>query len=369
MKTRIAVLLLAWVLALSVALPAGAATPAQRDGPCAYRATFVADVTIPDDTAIEAGARFVKTWRVRNDGSCAWGSNGYAVHGLAHWGADPLGGPDLVPLPGVVLPGETVDLSVNMAAPALAGVYLSEWMLKVDTDLAPELGEYLGVGPSGQQPLFVRIIVRQPVPSYQSTRISFARGATSAAMEGNLGNAPARDYLLRALKGQTMIVSLFSPSANTRLEVLLRGQRDPLPAQASGDEYWRGVLPTTGDYILRVSSRTRNARYSLFVEIPRRISFARGAISGSVDGATSDRRTVAYLVRAMGGQQMTVELTAPRDTAGLTIYGLEDGQPLVRAVSGATSWTGELPATQDYVIEVSPAVDSAVRFTVDVTIQ
>ena len=40
---------------------------------CTYRATFLADVTIPDNTVIPPGTSFVKTWKLRNDGNCAWG--------------------------------------------------------------------------------------------------------------------------------------------------------------------------------------------------------------------------------------------------------------------------------------------------------
>jgi hypothetical protein len=78
---------------------------------------------------------------------------------------------------------------------------------------------------------------------------------------------------------------------------------------------------------------------------------------------------VTYLLRAARGQTMTVAVIAPPNTVGLTIYGLDDGNPLVRAVSGATSWTGQLPATQDYVIQVVPAVDAPVNFSVQTTVR
>ena len=35
----------------------------------------------------------------------------------------------------------------------------------------------------------------------------------------------------------------------------------------------------------------------------------------------------------------------------LTIYGIQDGQPLIRSVTGATTFKGTLPGTQDYMIE------------------
>ncbi|HEX9075444.1 MAG TPA: hypothetical protein VF932_06670, partial [Anaerolineae bacterium] len=105
------------------------------------------------------------------------------------------------------------------------------------------------------------------------------------------------------------------------------------------------------------------------VTIPQRITFEPGGIGAAVTGATNSRRTVTYLLRAARGQTMTVVVNAPPNTVGLTIYGLDDGNPLVRAVSGATSWTGQLPGTQDYVIEVVPAVDAPVNFSVQTTVR
>src|SRR5690606_3738857 len=37
-------------------------------------ASFVADVTIPDNTNIAVSKAFTKTWRLRNSGSCTWTS-------------------------------------------------------------------------------------------------------------------------------------------------------------------------------------------------------------------------------------------------------------------------------------------------------
>ena len=35
-------------------------------------ATFVSDVTIPDETVISPGRSFTKTWRITNSGSTTW---------------------------------------------------------------------------------------------------------------------------------------------------------------------------------------------------------------------------------------------------------------------------------------------------------
>jgi hypothetical protein len=36
------------------------------------KADFVTDVTIPDDTVLDPGESFTKTWRLKNSGTCSW---------------------------------------------------------------------------------------------------------------------------------------------------------------------------------------------------------------------------------------------------------------------------------------------------------
>ncbi|MGE5249036.1 MAG: NBR1-Ig-like domain-containing protein [Bacteroidota bacterium] len=83
------------------------------------------DVNIPDGSQMTAGQEFVKTWKVRNDGSCVWG-DGY---GLIYAGyADRMSGqPE--PLTGLVEIGQEVEVSVSFKAPAKAGEYLSAWQM------------------------------------------------------------------------------------------------------------------------------------------------------------------------------------------------------------------------------------------------
>ncbi len=114
---------------------AGSTQPAQTQQPASTatattqpcdQAQFIADVTIPDGSKIVAGQTFTKTWRLRNLGSCTWTPN-YAMVFIR---GDAMGAPAVVNLPGNVPPNTTVDLSVNLRAPATPGKYLSEWKLR-----------------------------------------------------------------------------------------------------------------------------------------------------------------------------------------------------------------------------------------------
>lgn len=84
------------------------------------------DVNVPDNTPMTPGQDFIKTWKVKNNGSCEWGP-GYV---LAYAGyTDQMSG-QFVALTDVVLPGEEVDVSVQFKAPAQAGTYLSAWQMR-----------------------------------------------------------------------------------------------------------------------------------------------------------------------------------------------------------------------------------------------
>ena len=86
---------------------------------------FVADVNIPDDTNMAPGQDFLKTWRVKNTGSCPWGEGYELVY--AEYEDDMSGQPQ--PLTQVVQPGQEVEVSVQFTAPDQIGNYLSAWQM------------------------------------------------------------------------------------------------------------------------------------------------------------------------------------------------------------------------------------------------
>ena len=94
--------------------------------PC-DRATFMTDVSYPDNTEVGTGASFVKTWRLKNNGTCTWTSS-YAIVFVR---GDSMGGPaSLQFTTGTVAPGQTVDVSVSLIAPASEGTFQGYWKLR-----------------------------------------------------------------------------------------------------------------------------------------------------------------------------------------------------------------------------------------------
>jgi hypothetical protein len=112
-------------------------------------AEFVSDVTYPDGSVVSRGTSFTKTWRIRNTGTCTW-STSYAI---VYVSGDKLGAPDIMPMPGSVAPGQSIDISVNMVAPNAEGHYRGNWKLRNAT------GTQFGLGSSGQANFYVDVNV------------------------------------------------------------------------------------------------------------------------------------------------------------------------------------------------------------------
>jgi hypothetical protein len=96
-------------------------TPAELCDNSAY----VADINIPDGTPMTANQEFVKTWKIKNTGTCTWG-DGYSVV-FSSTGVKMDG--KAVALGVVVSPGQEVEVSVNFKAPSKIGEYVSTWVM------------------------------------------------------------------------------------------------------------------------------------------------------------------------------------------------------------------------------------------------
>jgi len=133
------------------------------------------DVTIPDDTQMQPNQVFTKIWRLQNSGTCTW-TRSYSV---TFFSGEQMSAPASVPLSGEVLPGQSVDISVDMVAPSTAGRYQGNWKLR-------NAGNVLfGIGPSGSAPFWVRIEVVQtstPTTTPQTPTPTISPTATPAIL-------------------------------------------------------------------------------------------------------------------------------------------------------------------------------------------
>ncbi len=141
-----------------------------------------------------------------------------------------------------------------------------------------------------------------------ATRISFATGATEATVSGQVPANTTVAYGLRALEGQLMEVTLWPASGIAMSIVGADGQ--VLMPQGTG--FYRGVLPKTQDYTLRLTAGAEAVTYNVTVMLPVQVTFNAGATSAELTASLPPFTTGHYVIRAMGGQTMTVERRRPR---------------------------------------------------------
>jgi len=153
-------------------------TPVPTAGAGCDRAQYVSDVTVPDGTIFSPNAAFSKTWRLKNIGTCTW-TTGYSV---VFASGDRMGGMDTL-IPETVVPGQTVDVGVNLTAPSLAGSYRGYWQLKNAS------GALFGIGTTYDKPFWVDIVVSGSSPG-GTTAFDFVNSVCTATWTSGAGVLP-----------------------------------------------------------------------------------------------------------------------------------------------------------------------------------
>ena len=91
----------------------------------------------------------------------------------------------------------------------------------------------------------------QPAPPRQE-RVTFAKGATSATIKGQVKGDADVDYLVRAAAGQSINVALKVSNRSNYFNVLPPGSADAAMYVGQTGEAYTGMLPADGDYKVRV---------------------------------------------------------------------------------------------------------------------
>jgi hypothetical protein len=99
-----------------------ATDPATSDLLDCLDATYLADVTIPDNTHLEKEENFVKIWSVRNNGTCDWPADTQ----LVFVSGNQMGAPSSVTI-GTVEAGESAEVSIEMISPNADANFQSKW--------------------------------------------------------------------------------------------------------------------------------------------------------------------------------------------------------------------------------------------------
>lgn len=202
-----------------------------------------------------------------------------------------------------------------------------------------------------------------------AVRLAFAKGSTAEVLQGAIQPGQVKYYVVGAMQGQPLIVSVDSNNHDVTYSIIGRKDNITLVNAAQKISTWQTILATTQDYLITLYPGGSGENYTLNVVIPARITFQSGATSASVQGSTPDGLIVSYVLRALAGQQMDIKLNSPDGNSVLAVYGYQDGQPYLRSVVEQTTFSMKLPTTEDYIIQVAPRAGQVANYSMTVTVK
>jgi ABC-type amino acid transport substrate-binding protein/heat shock protein HslJ len=123
--------------------------PTPAPAGCIDNMSYVADLNYDDKNmtappVMQPGQSFVKSWRVRNSGTCTWDSKYYLAYASGNSPLAQMGGQPTY-IKGTVAPGAVYDISVNLTAPTQPGVYQGFWQMNNAKGTAFGTKIYVGI--------------------------------------------------------------------------------------------------------------------------------------------------------------------------------------------------------------------------------
>ena len=215
------------ILATSTATSESTSTPEPRPTnipDCTNSASFVTDVTIPDNSEMAGDTPFIKTWRVSNTGTCIWAFD-YTVTSYA---GESMSAPESVQLP-LTYPGETADISIPLKAPNSVGTHTGYFVVKNPAGLIMQI--------NSDSRLWVVIDVKSTVAA-TATAASETTG-TPATASGASGNGFATvncAYTLSPAKVTEVITAVNAYRAQSGLPAYKVDEKLTLAAQAHAND-------------------------------------------------------------------------------------------------------------------------------------
>jgi hypothetical protein len=197
------------------------------------------------------------------------------------------------------------------------------------------------------------------VPSLMGT-FALIPGTTAGVIQGTVGPHQVLAYTMTAGQAQPLTLIMESPNNDVTL-----GLFDPsslaLLDPSRNLRAWQMSLPTAGQYTLQVIGGATTQSFILTIKLPLPVYFASGTSSASLSGSTVNGYLFAYALQCAQGQTMSAVLNQPPSVATLDIYGMDTGM-ILEAASNLSSWSGILPQTQVYVVEVIPTGNLVVNY-------
>jgi hypothetical protein len=180
----------------------------------------------------------------------------------------------------------------------------------------------------------------------------FRPGETMTVSQGSIQPGQIVTFSVRANQYQPLMLILGDPNDDLALGVLdPNGNRLLDPSNMY--TYWQWQSPMTGVYTIQVVGGLTTENFTLTTKVGKLYTYPADGKSINIYATTLKGLIKSYAFRLSAGVVMTVSLNVPASTAYLDVFGVQTGS-LLNASDKATSWTGTMPSTQEYVVEVIP---------------
>jgi hypothetical protein len=207
-----------------------------------------------------------------------------------------------------------------------------------------------------------------PVESLSAIPIYFANRATSAFLSDTIAAGQVIAYSLYVIGDQPAQMALVSENKDATLAIYDPSGKELL-APGLKSNSWKGYFNAQGIYIVKAYGGAATSTFTLAIGIAARATFAPAATETRLIGRTVKGRIISYAVSAAKGQKMEVTINTDPEVVALTIWGFTDNQTYASADAGTISFSTQIPATQDYIIDVVPRDGEAVTYSLFISLK
>lgn len=209
-------------------------TPTPAPAACIDGMSYVADITYDDANmqappVLQPGQPFVKTWRVRNSGTCTWTSAYYLAYAHGNTPQSQMSGQPTY-IKGSVPPGGTYDISVNLVAPQQPGTYQGFWQMYNAKGTAFGTTIYVGI----------QVVAPTPIPAPTQTP------SPSISFTVNQTNITAGQCVTFSWNVQNVRAVYFYPQGQDMANYGVAGQGSSVQCPTQTTTYNLTVIYTNG---------------------------------------------------------------------------------------------------------------------------
>lgn len=258
------------------------------------------------------------------------------------------------------------------AAPAAAQA-LSEPLPEAAPLAAAPLAAAPAAPASGDAPTISLTGASQPTPE----RITFGTGETSADRTGVASPDFSPMYIIDILAGQDVYMSLQSGGSMANFAVVGVQDHQVYKNGADGRTDVSFRTSVRQDYLISIYAQVPT-EYAFHVSVaplsyptpapnpPVQIQVPPGATGTTVSGTTAPYGTDVYIASAQGGQVMTVGLQSTGSQLRFSVIDQQTGAVLEPLSGPSPIWSGTLPQTGNYQINVVSGVNQPVDYVLSV---